>query len=247
MGEQFENSRSSDRTLDSRTLDSRGAALTKWLMIHSRPLIFGLFAVNMLVAYSLSPHEANEVDDKRLVVSAIPEEHTESVLVLLSDSPQLPVDDVTQPVIKECRVWGPQQQVSAFTDLSEILETTGGFPEIVELEVAAPPSYMVYVDVREGSAQARQVMQELTAIKIDNYRIARQDGDIVSVGVFSNRELAENQLQRILDLGYNTQLETIERNQTVFTLRGYVEKDSAPYMSSSHECDGQKGLQVSQY
>ena len=150
-------------------------------------------------------------------------------------------------LIKGCRVWGPQVEAVAFSELSRKLEITGGFPEVVEVQIAAPPSFMVFVDVREGSSQTRQVMQELTAVEIDNYRIARDEGDIVSVGVFSNRDLAEKQLQKVRELGYATNLETIERSQTVYTLHGYVENDSELFASSSHECGKEVGLEVSQY
>ena len=228
-------------------LDSRGTAITRWLMIYSRPLILGLLALNLLVAGGLSLR-APDVPLNRpadQVSSSIQE--LERDLVLLSESPIPAKEDKTDVLVKECRVWGPQQDKTAFNDLSETLQATGGFPELVELEIEAPPSYMVFVDVREGSVQARQVMQELDAIQIDNYRIARDDGDIVSVGVFSKRDLAENQLQKVRDLGYSTELEAIERNQTVFTLHGYVESGSELFASSSHECGNEKSLEVSQY
>ena len=216
-------------------------------MIYSRPLIVSLLAVNLLVAGSLSLRapDASLNPSADQVSSSILE--LERDLVLLSESPIPEKEDQANVLVKECRVWGPQQDKTAFNDLNDTLQATGGFPELVELEIEAPPSYMVFVDVREGSVQARQVMQELGAIEIDNYRIARDDGDIVSVGVFSNRDLAEKQLQKIRDLGYNTELETIERNQTVFTLHGYVESGSELFASSSHECENGKSLEVSHY
>ena len=231
----------------SEKLDRRGAAITRFLMIYSRPLIVSLLAVNLLVAGSLSLRapDAPLKPAADQVSSSI--EELERDLVLLSESPIPAKEDNTDVLVKECRVWGPQQDRAAFNDLNDTLEATGGFPELVELEIEAPPSYMVFVDVREGSVQARQVMQELDAIQIDNYRIARDDGDIVSVGVFSKRDLAENQLQKVRDLGYSTELEAIERNQTVFTLHGYVESGSELFASSSHECGNDKSLEVSQY
>ena len=149
--------------------------------------------------------------------------------------------------MRECRVWGPQQQPQAFSTLSAELEQMGGFPEVVEVQVAAPPTYMVFVDVRDGSTQTRQVMQELRAVQIDNFRISREDGDIISVGVFSQLELAEKQLQKVAELGYDSDVETIQRNQTVYTLQGYVEPDTELYARSSHECDKNGSMQVSQH
>ena len=236
-------------------IDSRSAVLTRWLMIYSRPLIFALLAINLIVAGGLSlvvsPENSQQVAVTQMHSAQTP---VENDLLLLSEvrleelvtaEPQ--EGEAQDALIKECRVWGPQVEVVAFSELSQKLEITGGFPEVVEVQIAAPPSFMVFVDVREGSTQTRQVMQELTAVEIDNYRIARDEGDIVSVGVFSNRDLAEKQLQKVRELGYATNLETIERSQTVYTLHGYVENDSELFASSSHECGKEVGLEVSQY
>ena len=231
----------------SEKLDSRGTAIIRWLMIYSRPLIVSLLAVNLLVAGGLSLRAPDTPLNPPVDQVPSSTQELERDLVLLSESPMPEKEDKTNVLVKECRVWGPQQDKTAFNDLNDTLQATGGFPELVELEIEAPPSYMVFVDVREGSVQARQVMQELDAILIDNYRISRDDGDIISVGVFSNPDLAENQLQKVRDLGYNTELEAIERNQTVFTLHGYVESGSELFASSSHECGNDKSLEVSQY
>lgn len=218
-------------------------------MIHSRSLLASLVAINLLLAGGLSYFSQTNIVREGVPATPVAATDDASDLILLSeaqvDTPEPVIED--DPVTRECRVWGPRSEIGAFDDLTRILDRTGGFPEIVEVEIDAAPTYMVYVDVRDASVQARRVMQELKAVEIDNFRIRRDDGDIISVGVFSKLSLAEKQLQRVQELGYQTELETMERSQTVFTLHGYVDPSSSLYAESSHKCDNSENLQVSSY
>ena len=89
-------------------------------------------------------------------------------------------------------------------------------------------------------------MQELKAVKVDNFRIQRDEGDIISVGVFSRRLLADRQLARVRELGYPADVQVMERSQTVYNLQAYVDRTSALYAQSSQDCTNSVSEQVSQ-
>ena len=219
-----------------------------WLLIYSRQVIWALVVLNVVVAgsfaYKSSDHKTQSV------ALATAELSEESELVLLSElapveqnaQSKLPDSKAEADEVRSCRVWGPRNSAGDFYDLAQALKEVGGFPEVVAVEVEAAPTFMVYVD---GQSKARQIMQELKAIKVDNYRIQREEGDIISVGVFSRRPLAQRQLSRVRDLGYQADIEVMERSQTVFNLQAYVEPTSALYAKSSHDCPSSRVAQVS--
>lgn len=230
--------------------DNRTTAIFRWLMIYSRPLIATLLVVNIFVAGTYS-YFTSPADLVPVVTASTPNvEDTSADILLLSELPALEVpvaDSQVGQAIRECRVWGPRSTVKEFDDLVSVLDTDGGFPEVKSVEVQAAPTYMVFVDARDRSSQSRQIMQELKAVDVDNFRIQKEDGDIISVGVFSRRDLADRQQQKVADLGYPTDVEVMERSQTVFTLQAYIDASSPHYVLSSHECSLDKGDQVSQY
>ncbi|NKC00133.1 MAG: hypothetical protein GKR90_16795 [Pseudomonadales bacterium] len=230
--------------------DKRKTAVFRWLMIYSRPLIAALLIVNIFVAgtYSYLTTPANS--GSLIAASTANVEDASADILLLSELPTLEVltaDLMVEQAIRECRVWGPRSTVKEFDDLVTVLDSDGGFPEVKSVEVQAAPTYMVFVDARDRSSQSRQIMQELKAVEVDNFRIQREEGDIISVGVFSRRDLADRQQQKVADLGYPTDVEVMERSQTVFTLQAYIDASSPHYVLSSHECSLDQGDQVSQY
>lgn len=240
-------------------------AMTRWLMIYSRQVILGLFVLNVIVAGSFYYVDAEESRKTAVVVVDAPVGKSE--LLLLSEvsrpengvgsmvakgepgagadaEPQAEAEEEMAAVaVRACRVWGPRKSVEAFADLARALNEMGGFPEVVAVEVEAAPTYMVYVD---GQTRARQIMRELKAVKVDNFRIQRDEGDIISVGVFSRRLLADRQLARVRELGYPADVQVMERSQTVFNLQAYVDPTSALYAQSSRNCMNSGEGRVSQ-
>lgn len=236
-------------------------AMTRWLMIYSRQVILGLFLLNVIVAGLFSYVDAEDSGKAAVaVVAAVPEK---SELLLLSEvakpehnlrsapkggsGPQAAGEEEAREeetaAVRACRVWGPRKSAEAFAELAQALNEVGGFPEVVAVEVEAAPTYMVYVD---GQTRARQIMQELKAVKVDNFRIQRDEGDIISVGVFSRRLLADRQLARVRELGYPADVQVMERSQTVYNLQAYVDRTSALYAQSSQDCTNSVSEQVSQ-
>ena len=141
----------------------------------------------------------------------------------------------TQP--RECRVWGPVSSPDEFDDLSRNLEAVGGFPEIKEIEVVLAADYLVFVGPVPNMSQARQIAGDLRELQIDNYVINRENtGPGVSVGVFSRESLAQRQLEKVAQLGYEVSLEPMQRSQKAYNLHAHVERDSVHFSSSISGC-----------
>ena len=137
---------------------------------------------------------------------------------------------------KECRLFGPVAQAADLDGIAAELEQEGGFPQVVETQVSSAPDYMVYVDALGSPQNAARVSQELAGQKIDSYLVNRDDGPILSVGVFSKKSFADRQLTRLANLGYLTQMQELPRSQKVFQLQGYVAPGSALYAQSPGPC-----------
>jgi hypothetical protein len=244
-------------------------------MIYSRQVILGLFLLNVIVAGLFSYVDAEDSGKAAVaVVAAVPEksellllsevaqpEHNLRLAPKGGSGPQAAgapageeeageeeageeeAGEEQTAAVRACRVWGPRKSAEAFAELAQALNEVGGFPEVVAVEVEAAPTYMVYVD---GQTRARQIMQELKAVKVDNFRIQRDEGDIISVGVFSRRLLADRQLARVRELGYPAYVQVMERSQTVYNLQAYVDRTSALYAQSSQDCRNSVSEQVSQ-
>ena len=136
-----------------------------------------------------------------------------------------------------CRVWGPEQQESAFGALVEQLDALGGFPEVRERTIQSTPDFLVYIDDLGSRDNAKRVASELASVKTDSYLIIAEDGrPILSVGVFSRRALADRQHARMQKLGYKVGLQTVERTQVVYNLTAHVPVDSPEYESSTSSC-----------
>lgn len=230
--------------------ERRRARISAWLMINSRPLIATLLACNIFItgAYAYLTPDGDPIADASGVRKNMEDRMTD--ILLLSEvqtrnilSPARETEEVT----RVCRVWGPRSTSKEFRGLLAELDSDGGFPEIKSIEVQAAPTFMVFVDARDRSSQTRQIMQELKAVDVDYFRIQRNDGDIISVGVFSRQELADRQRQKIANLGYLTVVEVLQRSQTVFVLQAYVDAESPHYALSSRPCPLDSGSQVSKY
>jgi hypothetical protein len=236
----------------------RLARTKQWLFVNSRIVIGALLCANLGVAgLFLLSHKP------RPSTQPVSADVLEGLEIILLSELEVPADDVLEdrhlneeviptgsvatpaPSARECRVWGPRATADEFSEVERQLAEEGGFPEIRATEVRASPVYLVYIDVLDSRTQARRIAQELKTINIDNLWMRRDSGVIVSVGVFSRRLLADRQLSRMQELGYEAKLEEMPRQQTVYKLYGYVKPDAPVYAQSSSSCDYDASFEVS--
>jgi len=230
----------------------------QWLLVNSRGVIGALLCANLGVAglflisherqYSIQPVSADVLEGFEIILLSELEAPSDEVLEDMHlNKEAVPTVTVATPApsARECRVWGPRATADEFSEVERQLAEEGGFPEIRATEVRASPVYLVYIDVLDSRTQARRIAQELKTINIDNLWMRRDSGVIVSVGVFSRRLLADRQLSRMQELGYEAKLEEMPRQQTVYKLYGYVKPDAPVYAESSTSCDYDASFEVS--
>ena len=246
------------QTENPRMVRDRLARTKQWLFVNSRLVIGALLCANLGVAgLFLLSHKP------RPSTQPVSADVLEGLEIILLSELEVPADDVLEdrhlneeviptgsvatpaPSARECRVWGPRATADEFSEVERQLAEEGGFPEIRATEVRASPVYLVYIDVLDSRTQARRIAQELKTINIDNLWMRRDSGVIVSVGVFSRRLLADRQLSRMQELGYEAKLEEMPRQQTVYKLYGYVKPDAPVYAQSSSSCDYDASFEVS--
>lgn len=222
-----------------------GFQLEHWLLPRRHIVLTGLLCANVCLAFVLIAVQEPRPNDQsallpldnqlKLVAEAQPPAQGELVASLQGQS-QTSIQPV-KSAAKECRSWGPESDPLEFQGLQTQLSDLGGFPEIVETQVAGKPDYLVYVANLGSRDNARRVSAELLSQNIESYLINRDDGSrILSVGVFSRAQLARRQLKRVSDLGYTGQMEELPRAQVVYNLTAHVALDSDLYKTSTSAC-----------
>jgi hypothetical protein len=118
------------------------------------------------------------------------------------------------PRVAACESFG------VFDNESDVERTTAeimakGLEPVVKEEPAPPEThgYLVYIDTRSRT-EANRVRRELESREIDCAIIyTGRLADALSVGVFERRELADAHLERLAELGYEADLETLTRSR----------------------------------
>jgi hypothetical protein len=142
----------------------------------------------------------------------------------------------TAVAAKVCRIWGPVGRQEDLSELTTSLDTQGGFPEVFTTQIESQPDYLVYVEAYESIREAKRIGKELDAVSIENYVIRRDQGPIVSTGVFSTLARAESHQEKLKSLDFPVAIEILERQQDVYSLRGFVELQSQEYLASISDC-----------
>ena len=118
-----------------------------------------------------------------------------------------------------CIVAGPFKDKPAAEALAARLEETGGSVR-VDTEVIVAQVYLVYV-VPATRQAALGTREKLKAQGVDAYVIpsgARKNG--VSVGLFSVQELALAQRDRVAEMGYSVQMQSLPRTSQSYRVVG---------------------------
>ena len=141
-------------------------------------------------ASAVAAEQAPSADSAQPVAAAQPAEETAPAIAV-------------PPQILDCVVLGPFSSAEEAAAAAARITAAGG-QAAVEQEPTAATKHMVYVAPASTERDAAATLDALAAHSIDAYVIPsgpRRNG--ISVGVFSKRELAEAQRERVAALGYD--------------------------------------------
>ena len=146
-----------------------------------------------------------------------------------STSPAESAESVPEPAVVTsglCQYFGPFDTRSEVDDLTARIAFGGGSARIVEESLVGEPDYLVYVEPAASRSIAHRTWLELVGQGVDAFVIPsgpRQNG--VSVGVFTLRELAIAQRDRVAELGYPVAMRRLRRSHSVYAV---VAHDAPP-------------------
>ena len=143
-------------------------------------------------AAAVAAEQAPSADSAQQVAAAQPAEETAPAIAV-------------PPQTLDCVVLGPFASAEEAAAAAARITAAGG-QAAVEQEPTAATKHMVYV-APASSERAAATLEALAARSIDAYVIPsgpRRNG--ISVGVFSKRELAEAQRERVAALGYDVEV-----------------------------------------
>ena len=145
--------------------------------------------------------------------------------VAQSTSPAAPPEPQSQPPAAQrrtCVALGPFDTFEEATAIGERMVSAGGETAVVEETVVGEPDYFVHVEPAASRALAHRTWRELVAQGIDAFVIPRGERENgVSVGVFSRRELAEAQRDRVSELGFSVAMRTVRRSHVAYRLQAW--------------------------
>lgn len=139
----------------------------------------------------------------------------QDVVTALADDQPTEESAPVAPLPRVCQTIGPfveREQAEAFTAR---LEALGQSPVQRSAQVEQPSGYWVYLPSMPRS-EARRTVDELAAKGVKDYFLGRQN--YISLGIFSDKRMAENRVREIGALGYRPQLEPRFVTREVFWL-----------------------------
>lgn len=146
-----------------------------------------------------------------------------------------PQPPAAQP--RACIALGPFETFEEATAIGERIVSAGGETAVVEETEVGEPDYFVYVEPAASRALAHRTWRELVAQGIDAFVIPRGERENgVSVGVFSRRELAEAQHNRVSELGFSVVTRTVLRSHVRYRLQAWDAPDEAVAEMTSGPC-----------
>ena len=198
------------------------------LLPYSRYWLVGLLLANLSVAALWAGRGVEPTD--RPTQAQVP------ATLELIDATQVTLAPVATPLV--CYAWGPFEDLADATRVKAQLPDEATDQRVISTEIPDDPDYLVFVDCGGSREQARRKMRELKELAIDSYVIARGDYvNTLSVGVFSRKNLAVAQRDRVEDLGYEVQLAEIPRSSKVHHLVARVDPDAARLSGKFVACD----------
>ena len=160
--------------------------------------------------------------------------------VVQSTAPAVPPEPQPQPAAAQpraCIALGPFDTLEEATAIGERIVSAGGETAVVEETEVGEPDYFVFVEPAASRALAHRTWRELVAQGIDAFVIPRGERENgVSVGVFSRRELAEAQHDRVSELGFSVATRTVLRSHVRYRLQAWDAPDDAVGEFASGPC-----------
>ena len=157
-----------------------------------------------------------------------------------SSTPVAPLESQPQrrPVQpRTCIVLGPFGTPDEAAAIGERIDSAGGESALVEDTEVGEPDFFVYVEPAASRALAHRTWRELVAQGIDAFVIPRGERENgVSVGVFSRRELAEAQRDRVSELGFPVGMRTVLRSHVAYRLEAWDAPDETVAGLPSEPC-----------
>jgi hypothetical protein len=140
--------------------------------------------------------------------AAVKPEETEAAE---SDAETEPAPPAPPPPI--CHTIGPFPERGLAEDFMARLTAQEQPPAVRSVQIEEPSGYWVYLPPRPR-AEARRIVNELAAKGVDDYFLGREGS--ISLGIYSDKRIAENRARDIGKLGYQPQLEPRFVNREVY-------------------------------
>jgi hypothetical protein len=128
-----------------------------------------------------------------------------------TDKPAAPeFDPPRQPL---CTFVGPFEATEQAAQLVERLAAMEIEGDVAEVEIPSGPGYWVYLAPRASRREALRSLTELQARGVDSFIIPK--GELmngISLGMFSQEDLARAHVRDMAELGLNAEIDIIERS-----------------------------------
>jgi len=143
-----------------------------------------------------------------------------------------------QPMQMACLTWGPFTTKAELESVEAEIVAAGGQTRVTETTIPGRSDFLVYIGTPGKAENARRILEELKSQEIDSALITRgRFNNTLSVGVFSRRDRAEKQHDRVSKLGYEAGIREIDRSYNVFHLEARVIADFEPAVPPSGPCN----------
>ena len=194
-------------------------------------LFWVLLISNVLLGtwlYQLPPVSAEPLKKK------IPE--FEQSLALMNEvelKPEVALAVVDAPVVErnvaECFTIGPYKKEPDAEQVKSALLDLNASPVIRQREESERWGYRVYIKPQDNYADAQELARSLQASGVSDYYIilSGEDKNGVSLGHFKSHQHAKRRLSRVGQLGFDSELDVIEKNYDLFWVDYQVLDNSA--------------------
>ncbi len=136
-----------------------------------------------------------------------------------------------------CHAWGPFADLGEAEALAEHLELAGSDFEVFQSEVEAAPDYLVTVRAPASREAADRILRELKTRNLDSYVLERgPQGNVLAVGVFRLPGGAERRQRQLAGLGYEADIEPLQRSHRVYHLLARVPAEQALEVAPAGGC-----------
>lgn len=204
-------------------------------------LLLVVAVANVTVAIAEWRRAEASVPDASVPDASVPEAPAEIVLPVAAIERRAlpaPVDRVAlrrqAPV---CRAWGPFTALEDAEALASRLALPGEAFEVYQGEIPADPDYLVTVRAPGDREAAERILKELESRSIDSYILERgPEGNVLAVGVFSRPAGASRRQRQIATLGYQADVEPLQRSHRIYHLLARVPADHVSEVPAAGGC-----------